>query len=359
MLSRFGGLVLLVCACSAVLIEQGLIQRGRNICYNPKTDEVRAYCAMEDCCAHHRALDVKRCREHNAWQSKVCCDGRDSECVYPPPSDDETYAQCKDIGVCDHTFDTWKCYTDFDESDWSDGDVLSDDGDLVLSNVIYSNLDGKGPDDDQNHGLVFGNVFPKSGQYVKLNITVDPASQYEGNHEKNGLDPRGPDGQKIGRVYVKGGTNVTLVFKLEDENGRPVVKDRFALKMMDIDRESREEVSIDAGSYASVRKGERVHQETGHGKETFSILREAVFNEKLAQSSSELHEAQTVSFVFRSRGMFKFNFKVPYFKGNNVGRNFKFAGAPSLACESWPSLKRRARYWWWPKESLRREPHAF
>lgn len=215
---------------------------------------------------------------------------------------------------------------------------------LTFTNVLQSNLGGKGPNDGDK-ALIFGNVRPNT------NLVITATSPYS----PNSLNPSGGvmhngvrDG--FGVINMASGSSVDLVFKLVDSvTGAPKVIGDFVITFFDGDHgmahESREAIEV-SGFVSYIIAAESTldvnpiqvdsdSRAAGNGiaKFTSKMRGSKIDNPLDPMSMNALQRRRTVALLFENKSEFKVSASELGYT-NPQGRNIFFSGASSLICNA-------------------------
>jgi len=212
----------------------------------------------------------------------------------------------------------------------------NDDRTLVLNKVLVNNLGGytgSGSLERDSRRIIYGDVFPSSGQNVNLEINVPYESNYFArNPEQNGLS--GP----FGIVNFQAGSHVDLAFRFRDaRTNEPFVTKSFFLTFSGVDmqkRGGRESVTVYGYKWFKVSKPTAIEVETSCDglNSTFKATESGGTEMVTAAHALAMDKAQknhTVTLLMDGGTNFRLTMRA---ESGWSGRNILFAGPSNLVC---------------------------
>lgn len=219
-------------------------------------------------------------------------------------------------------------------------DACSEKHDLDLSNLIYNNLGGYGPDADvhrtqDNRSIIYGNVFPNLGATVNLVVELKPGTTYYPYAvERNGRI--GP----FGNINVRAGTHADVSFRFRDAyTNQPYQVPKFFFTFSGVDEQYKsgvESVTIYGFEWYKISKPSALKVEMMEGGATFTANEhggtEGNLRHPLALPGAMLNHTMTVQMP----SVEHFHVTIHASQGW-TGRNIIFSGRSNLVCGKKPT----------------------
>lgn len=200
------------------------------------------------------------------------------------------------------------------------------------SSIIHDNFAGAGPDTGV-HGIVYGDVFPKSGKVINMLVSNVSVCTVAGHWSMRSA------GQAYDSLILKPGTHCLVEFSFVDQDTGLAVQDmwtyHFTFLGLDSEYEERglQQVTLAGIQTHTVTDGSLVDVKTQFDKNhtvTFIGARSGLHSIVSSPLAMSYVDSQTSAGVRLRTNSFVVNFSLS--EGSKGGRAFSFAGTSSLHC---------------------------